>query len=198
MQSSQSLSPSTNPSENPNGKPDPNPSLVPSLNPSSNPLDSSSLMPLPRDDEDDDNNDDDDEIEDGEEDNDDFDLIDVEGMSKYKVLCLRKIRRNEVRLASLGFLGGMSSAASPSSNRPNRKKRVATQDDVVKRVQPKRNVKIPTSYKDLDDSVISKRMQPIDSLDMGEEDTVSKRMRYIEYEDKAEHSRRRGQARELQ
>ncbi len=155
-------------------------------------------MLLPRDDQDDDNNDDDDKIDDGEEDNDDFDLIDVEGMSKYKVLRLQKIRRNEVRLASLGFLGGMSSAASPSSNRPNRKNRVATQDDVVKQVQPKRNVKIPTSYKDLDDSVISKRMQPIDSLDMGEEDTVSKRMRYIEYEDKVEYSQRRGRARELQ
>jgi hypothetical protein len=37
-----------------------------------------------------------------------------------------------------------------------RRKCVAIQDDVVRRVQPKCDVKIPTSYKDLDDPVISR------------------------------------------
>ena len=69
-----------------------------------------------------------------------------------------------------------------------RRKRVAIQDDVVRRVQPKCNVKIPTSYKDLDDPVISKRTRPIKSLGTGEEDTVSKRIRFIEYADEAEYS----------
>jgi hypothetical protein len=73
------------------------------------------------------------------------------------VLRLRKIRRNEAKLASLGLLEGMMSAASPSAHRTNRKKRVATQGDFVRRIQPKRNVFKPTSCKDLDDPVISKR-----------------------------------------
>jgi len=80
-------------------------------------------------------------------------------------------------LASLGLLGGMTSTASPSSDRPNRKKRAAQQDDVERRVQPKRNAKKTTSYRDLDDHVIYKRTRPIDSSDTGEEDTVRKRMR---------------------
>ena len=58
------------------------------------------------------------------------------------------------------------------------------QDDVERRVQPKRNVKKPTYYRDLDDHVIIKRTRPIDSSDTGEEDTVHKRMR----EDKVEYS----------
>ena len=103
-------------------------------------------------------------------------------MSEYELMCLRRIRRNEAKLASLGLLGGMTSAATPSSNLPNRKKRVAPQDDVERRVQPKCNAKKPTSYKDLDDHVIYKRTQPIDSSDMGEEDTVCKRMREDGYD----------------
>ncbi len=59
----------------------------------------------------------------------------------------------------------------------NRKKHVATQVDFVRRIQPKRNVFKPTSYKDLDDPVISKRTRSIDSSDTGEEDTGSKRRR---------------------
>jgi hypothetical protein len=91
------------------------------------------------------------------------------------------IRRNETKLTSLGLLGGMTSTASPSSDRLNRKKRAAPQGDFVRRVQPKCNVFKPTSYKDLDDPVISKRTCSIDSSDTGEEDTGSKRMDEAEY-----------------
>ena len=73
------------------------------------------------------------------------------------------------------------STASPSSDRLNRKKRAAPQGDFVRRVQPKCNVFKPTSYKDLDDPVISKRTRSIDSSDTGEEDTGSKRMDEVEY-----------------
>ena len=52
---------------------------------------------------------------------------------------------------------------------PSGRKSVAVQDDIVRRVQPKRSVRIPTSYKykDLDDPVISKITLPIDSPDTG-------------------------------
>ena len=102
-------------------------------------------------------------------------------MSEYELMRLQKIRRNEAKLTSLGLLEGMTSTASPSSNSPNRKKRAAPQGDFVRRVQPKRNVFKPTSYKDLDDPVISKRTRSIDSTDTGEEDTGSKRMDEVEY-----------------
>ncbi len=134
--------------------------------------------------EDDDDNDDDNEeyTDDNKEEGIfDFNSIDVNGMSEYEVLRLRRIRRNKARLASLGLLEGMTSAASPSANRTNRKKRVATQGDFVRRIQPKRNVFRPTSYKDLDDPVISKRTCSIDSSDTGKEDTGSKRMDKAEY-----------------
>jgi hypothetical protein len=76
----------------------------------------------------------------------------------------------------------MKAAASTSAYRTNRKKRVATQGDFVRRIQPKCNVSRPTSYKDLDDDpVISKRTRSIDSSDTGEEDTGSKRMDEVEY-----------------
>ena len=55
------------------------------------------------------------------------------------------------------------------------------QDDVVRRVQPKHNVSTPASYKDLTDPVISKRMCHVDSPNVGEADTVSKRTRCIDY-----------------
>ena len=77
----------------------------------------------------------------------------------------QKICRNKAKLTSLGLLAPMTSAASPSADRTNRKKRVATQVDFVRRIQPKRNVFKPTSYKDLDDPVINKRMHLIDSSD---------------------------------
>ena len=102
-------------------------------------------------------------------------------MSEYKVLCLRKIRRNEAKLASLGLLAPMTSTASLSSDSSNSMKRSASQDDVERRVQPKRNAKQPTSYRDLDDPVISKRTCSINSSDIGEEDTGSKRMDKVEY-----------------
>jgi hypothetical protein len=62
-----------------------------------------------------------------------------------------------------------------------RRKRLVMQDDVVRRVQPKRNVSTPASYKDLADPVISKRMCHVDSPVVGEADTVSKRTRRIVY-----------------
>ena len=62
-----------------------------------------------------------------------------------------------------------------------RRKRLAMQDDVVRRVQPKHNVSTPASYKDLADPVISKRTCHVDSPDVGEADTDSKRMRRIDY-----------------
>ena len=113
----------------------------------------------------------------------DFDLYDVEGMSEYEVLRLRNVHRNNARLASLGLLVEvMTSATSPSAKRTNRKKRVVTHGDFVRRIQPKRNVSRPTSYKDLDDDpVISKKSRSIDSSDTGEEDTGSKRMDDAEY-----------------
>jgi hypothetical protein len=43
------------------------------------------------------------------------------------------------------------------------------QDDVGRRVQSKRNVSTPSSYKDLDDHVINKRTFPVDSPNVGEE-----------------------------
>ena len=102
-------------------------------------------------------------------------------MCEYEVLRLQNAHSNNARLASLGLLGGMTFAASPSADCTNRKKRVATQGDFVRRVQPKHNVFKPSSYKDFDDPVISKRMRSINSSDTGEEDTVSKRMDKVEY-----------------
>jgi hypothetical protein len=116
-------------------------------------------------DEGDDNNDTDDDEEEGI-----FDF-DLNGMSKYELLRLRRVNRNNARLASLGLLEVRMSMAYPSANRTNRKKRVATQGDFVRRIQPKRNVFRPTSYKDLDDPVISKRTHSIDFSYTGEEDT---------------------------
>jgi len=132
-------------------------------------------------DNDDGNNDDDEEDEKDEEDIFDFNLNDIKGMSEYELMHLQRIHRNEAKLTSLGLLEGMTSTASPSSNSPNRKKRAAPQGDFVRRVQPKRNVFKPTSYKDLDDPVISKRTRSTDSSDTGEEDTGSKRMDEAEY-----------------
>jgi len=93
-------------------------------------------------DEDDDDGDKEDDKDDDEEDTDnddkedvcDFDLNDIEGMSEYELMCLQRVHRNNARLASLGLLGGMTSNASPSANRTNRKKRVVTQGDYVRRV----------------------------------------------------------------
>jgi hypothetical protein len=87
---------------------------------------------------------------------------------------LQRVHRNNARLASLGLLAPVTSAASLSSDRSNSKKRSAPQDDVERQVQPTRNAKKTTSYRDLDDHVIFKRTRPIDSSDMGEEDTVRK------------------------
>ena len=59
-----------------------------------------------------DNNDDTDKNNDDEEDTDveeeedifDFDLNDIEGMSKYELMRMQRVHRNNVRLASLGLL----------------------------------------------------------------------------------------------
>jgi hypothetical protein len=170
----------------PSGKPGPNPSQVLSLDSSFNPWDSSSLTQLLRDNDDYGDEDkegrDDDYLIDVDNDNDlmrlqNFDLNNVDSMSDYELLRLWRIHRNKAKLASLGLLGGMTSTAFPSSDRLSRKKRAAPQDDVERRVQPKRNAKKTTSYRDLDNHVIYKRTQPIDSSDTGEEDTVRKRMR---------------------
>jgi hypothetical protein len=77
---------------------------------------------------------------------------------------LRKIKRNEARLAELGLLVPLA----PRS-KTNRRKSVVMQDDVGRRVQSKRNVSTPSSYKDLDDHVINKRTFPVDSPNVGEE-----------------------------
>ena len=110
-----------------------------------------------------DNNNEEDTDDDEEEDIFDFDLNNIEGMYEYKLMHLQRVHRNNARLASLGLLAPMPSATLPSSNRPNRKKREAPQGDFVRRVQPKCNVFKPTSYKNLDDPVINKRMRSIDS-----------------------------------
>jgi hypothetical protein len=133
------------------------------------------------DDDDNDDNDNNEDVDDEEEGIFDFDLNDVEGMSEYELMHMQRVHRNNVRLASLGLFASMTSAASPSADRTNRKKRVATQVDFVRRVQPKRNVLKPTSYKDLDDPVINKRTHSIDFSDIREEDTDSKRMDEAEY-----------------
>jgi hypothetical protein len=117
-----------------------------------------------KEDNDDDDNDEEDTDVNKEEDIFDFDLNDIEGMSKYKLMHMQRVHRNNARLVSLGLLGGMTSAASPSSDRPNRKKRAGPQGDFVRRVQLKRNV------------FINKRTCSINSSDTGEEDTDSKRM----------------------
>ena len=178
----------------------PNPSQVLSLDPSFNPWDSSSSTQLLRDNDDDgdedeecgDDDKDDDDDDDGDlihvDDNDNlmrlqnFDLNDIEGMSEYELMRLRRIRRNEAKLTSLGLLAPMTSAASLSSNCSKSKKRSAPQDDVERRVQPTRNAKKTTSYRDLDDHIIFKRTRPINSSDTGEEDIVHKRMREDEEE----------------
>ena len=110
-----------------------------------------------------DNDNEEDTDDDEEEDIFDFDLNDIEGMYEYKLMHLQRVHRNNARLASLGLLAPTPSATLPSSNRPNRKKREAPQGDFVRRVQPKCNVFKPTSYKNLDDPVIIKRMRSIDS-----------------------------------
>jgi hypothetical protein len=111
----------------------------------------------------------DDDDEDGngnsDDDNDDddsmrlqnFGLNDVDGMSEYELMRVQIVDRNNARLASLGLLGHTSSATPPPFDLPNRKKHAAPQDDVERRVQPKRNAKKSTSYRDFDDHVIYKR-----------------------------------------
>jgi hypothetical protein len=103
-------------------------------------------------------------------------------MSKYELMRLQRVHRNNARPTSLGLLAPMTSATTLSSDRSNRKKRATPQDDVVRQVQPKLNAKLPTSYRDLDDHVIYKRTRPVNSSDTGEEDTVHKRMREDEKE----------------
>jgi uncharacterized protein YcbK (DUF882 family) len=118
------------------------------------------------------------------DDNNDGGLNDNNGMSKYELKRMGNIARNNARLASLGLLVPMTSAPTLSSYPSNGKKRSASQDNVERRVQPKRNAKQLISYRDLDDHVIFKKSCPIDFSEMGEEDIVRKIMR----EDEAEYS----------
>ena len=73
-------------------------------------------------------------------------------LSEYECMRQQRIKRSEAKLAQLGLL-----VPPAPKTKTNRLKHVVMQDDVERRVQPKHNVKIPTSYKDLDDPVISKR-----------------------------------------
>ena len=121
-----SLSPRTNPSKNPNGKPSLNPSLVPSLSPSSNlsvnPNGTAGINPF---------------------------LVPSLSPStnpserpscllEYEYMRLQRIKRNQARLTELELLVPLA-----PRTKTNRSKHVAMQDDVVRRVQPKRNVKTP-------------------------------------------------------
>ena len=79
-------------------------------------------------------------------------------------------------MAKLGLLAPLA-----PRNNTKRRKGVTMQDDIVRRDQPKRNVSTPSSYKDLADPVINKRMCPVNSSDTGEADTVSKKAHHIDY-----------------
>jgi len=107
-----------------------------------------------------------------DDDNDDDD--DVGGMSKYKLKRMRNMARNNARLASLGLLVPMTSAATLSSSPSNGKKRSASQDNVERRVQPKRNAKQPTSYRvfndDNNDNGDELDSDTIDSVLLSDED----------------------------
>jgi len=76
---------------------------------------------------------------------------DVRGMSELELKRMRNETRNNARLASLGLLVPMTSATTLTSDLSNRKKRLASQDKVERRVQPKCNAKQPTSYRDFND-----------------------------------------------
>ena len=56
---------------------------------------------------------------------------------------------------------GLLVPLAPRKKNTTRRKCVAMQDDVVKRVQPICNISTPASYKDLSDPVISKRHVPL-------------------------------------
>jgi hypothetical protein len=57
---------------------------------------------------------------------------------EYEYMRLQRIKRNQARLAELELLVPLA-----PRTKTNRCKHVAMQDDVVRRVQPKRNVKTP-------------------------------------------------------
>ena len=81
----------------PSGNPGPNPSQVLSLNPGFNPWDSSLSTQLLRDNDDD--GDEDEECRDNNNDNNDDN---GDGDNNYELMRLRKTRKNEAKLASLG------------------------------------------------------------------------------------------------
>ena len=89
------------------------------------------------------------------------------GLSEYEKKRMGNIARNNARLASLGLLVPMTSAATLSSNLSNRKKRLASQDNAERRIQPKRNAKQLTSYRDFND-----RMTAIPSFTTGDVSAV--------------------------
>ena len=156
-----SVIPSSNPSKNP-GKINHTPSLVLSLVPSSNPSENPgkihhnlSLVPslVPSSNPNPSEN--------------------PGSLSEYECLQLRNIQRNKARMATLGLLVPLA----PRKN-TKRRKHVAMREDVVRRVQPKRKVSIPSSYKDLADPVI-KRKLPVHCPDAGEAVPVSKRTQSV-------------------
>jgi hypothetical protein len=73
-------------------------------------------------------------------------------MSEYELKRMGNIARNNARLASLGLLVPMTSAATLSSNLSNRKKRLASQYNAERRIQPKCNAKQLTSYRYFNDN----------------------------------------------
>ena len=73
-------------------------------------------------------------------------------LSEYECIRLQRNKRNEATLAELGLLDPLA-----PRTKTNRRTCVVMQDDVVRQVQPKHNVKNLTSNKNLDDPVISKR-----------------------------------------
>ena len=92
-----------------------------------------------------------DNVDDNDNDDNDSGLNDNNGMSEYELKRMGNIARNNARLASLGLLVPMTSAATLSSNLSNRKKRLISPDNVERRIQPKRNAKQLTSYRDFND-----------------------------------------------
>mgnify|MGYP006170108823 CR=1 FL=1 len=103
-------------------------------------------------------------------------------MSEYELMRLQRVHRNNARLASLGLLVPMTSTATLSSNLSNRKKCLVSQDNVERRIQPKRNAKQLTSYRDfnddndddsdeLDSDTIELDSDTIDSVLLSDEDS---------------------------
>ena len=114
---------------------------------------------------------DDDEVDDDEDNGDDndlmrlqnFDLNDADGFFRVRGAASAEDTQERGKTCEPWFSWGHVVRHLPFSDRPNRKKCMAPQDDVERRVQPKHNAKNTTSYRDLDNHVIYKRTRPINS-----------------------------------